>query len=111
MSFIETIKAAGTVAVELVKANPVVAGCAIVGTAVVGYGGYRGYKAIKNRKPAVAAVAVAAVAGAEPAEALKAIEVDPNYALLSMTREEAEKDGLLAEWSIALKAKLRAQQK
>lgn len=112
MSFIETIKAAGTVVLEVVKANPVVAAGAVVGGAVVGYGGYRGYKAFKNRAPkAVPPADVVAAAVQKIADDVKPVEVDPSFALLSMTREEAEKDGLLAEWSVALKAKLRAQQK
>lgn len=111
MSIIETIKAAGNVVLEVVKANPALAAAAVVGGGVVGYGGYRGFKAFKNRAPkAPAAPAVAAVA-AEAAAELKPIEVDPTFALLSLTREQAEKDGLLNEWNIALKAKLRAQQK
>lgn len=110
MSFIETIKAAGTVVLEVVKANPVVAAGAVVGGAVVGYGGYRGYKAFKNRAPKAPVAPATAVGVAEAAE-LKPLEVDPTFALLSMSREEAEKDGLLPEWSVALKAKLRAQQK
>lgn len=111
MSFIETIKAAGSVVVEVVKANPALAAAAVVGGGVVGYGGYRGFKAFRNRAPKVAAPAAVAVGVAEAAVELKPIEVDPTFALLSLTREQAEQDGVLNEWSIALKAKLRAQQK
>lgn len=111
MSIIETIKAAGNVVLEVVKANPVLAAGAVVGGAVVGYGGYRGFKAFKNRAPkAPAAPAVAAVAAEAVAE-LKPIEVDPVVALLTMSREQAEQADLLNEWNIALKAKLRAAQK
>lgn len=111
MSFIETIKAAGNVVLEVVKANPALAAGAVVGGAVVGYGSYRGYKAFKNRAPKAPVAPAATLGVAEAAVELKPIEVDPTFALLSMSREQAEKDGLLNEWSIALKAKLRAQQK
>lgn len=112
MSFIETIKAAGNVVLEVVKANPALAAAAVVGGGVVGYGGYRGYKAFKNRAPkAVPPVAVVAEAIDTIAAELKPIEVDPVVALLTMSREQAEQADLLNEWNIALKAKLRAAQK
>lgn len=110
MSFIETVKAAGAVVVELVKANPVAAGCAILGTAVVGYGGHRAVKAIRNRKPAVIPAEVlveAQAAGLVPVSPEQAA-AEANSALLSMSRDQAEEMGLLTDWCVALKAKLRA---
>jgi hypothetical protein len=113
MSFIETIKAAGTVVVELVKANPVVAGCAIVGTAAVGYGTHRVVKAYRNPKPTTIPPAVLAevqAAGLAPA-APDDSAAQATAALLSMSRDQAEEAGLLNEWNTALKIKLYAAQK
>lgn len=104
MSFVDTVKALGTVVVEAAKANPVVFIGGAVGTAVLGYAGYRGVKAYRTRgavaKPAVAVVdAVPGAALALPAEAT-------DVALLSLTRAEAESMGVFDTWAEALIAKL-----
>jgi hypothetical protein len=111
MSIIETVKAAGNVVLEVVKANPALAAAAVVGGGVVGYGGYRGWKAFKNRAPKAPVAPAATLAAGEAPVELKPIEVDPVVALLTMSREQAEQADLLNEWSVALKAKLRAAQK
>jgi hypothetical protein len=66
MAFLETLKAAATVIVEAVKANPLAAGAIVVGTgATIGGGVYahRRYKARKALAIDVPAVVDAALAG------------------------------------------------
>lgn len=113
MAIVETIKAAANTALEVLKANPVAAGVAVVGVAVVGYGGYRGVRYLRNRPVAAAtetaASAASAAIGAVAAN-LQEVVVDPVKALLSLTRAEAEELGVLAEWNVQLKTALRAKQ-
>lgn len=111
MSFIETVKAAGGAVLEAVKANPVVAGAAVVGTAVGIYGGYRGVKWYRAR-PAKGEAAPAAVAAETAVAAVPELtEEQITNNLLALTRKEAEDAGLFDQWAEALKNRLRAKNK
>ena len=99
MSVVETVKAAGTVVVEVIKANPLAAAGIAVAAVATGYGAKR---YIAHRSAAKAAL---------PAPVLKYTDEQ----LLAMNINQAKEKSVVAEWmnaacaAVAADAQLVAQ--
>jgi hypothetical protein len=103
MAILDVLKEAGSVAIEVIKANPVVAGAAAVGVVATGYGAHRLRKSIKAKKATAALAAVPGVAVVAPVAATLT-----DAALLGLSYNQAVEQGVEAQWKAAVAEKTKA---